>query len=387
MISDRQKPAMLDTILNFIRKRGPRRKDLFDSIQVEITSRCSARCIMCPRTSLDRWQNGDMSLETFQAASPFFNLARHVHLQGWGEPLLHPDLERMIEIVKKQSTRAGFTTNGEFLSMEKAEKYIDLGLDVVAVSLAGADRETHEAVRAGTDFEKIIKNIRDISRLKAKLRSGLPLIIISFIMLQENINHLSQVIELAADIGADRLTATNMDLIASPEMDRLGAFHPDSAHAGKYRDFMKKMEKTASSKGIELRLYPLVPEEQPVCEAYPLNNLYISFDGCLSPCPYLGLPVTEIPRYTSGRTFKIKRTCFGNINSESIPEIWEKGEYIKFRDAFRRRLSITAELYEDISCDFEVMEKADELQTEYNYKLKTRRPPHECSGCWKLLGI
>ncbi len=39
-----------------------------------------------------------MSLATFQRLAPAFRLAKFVHLQGWGEPLLHADALRMVEM-------------------------------------------------------------------------------------------------------------------------------------------------------------------------------------------------------------------------------------------------------------------------------------------------
>ena len=60
------------------------------AIQVEVTSRCTRSCAVCPRSAFaDSWLEGDLSAGLWQRLRPDLRLARHVHLQGWGEPLLH----------------------------------------------------------------------------------------------------------------------------------------------------------------------------------------------------------------------------------------------------------------------------------------------------------
>lgn len=374
---------MLNAISKFIKRlRQPRR---FDAFQIEITSRCNAKCIMCPRTTLSGWKNGDMALDTFLSLAESFDMSNHVHLQGWGEPLMHPELDNMIKAVKDSGAKAGFTTNGQLLNKERSMAYMDLGLDIMAVSLAGADKTTHEAIRIGTDFEKIVDNIREIAELKLQYRSRLPLLIISFIMLRDNIRQFPAVIDLAADIGADRVVAINMDLITDSDIDNLKVF--DIQPEEDYDEWIRLAKKRAVARNISLKVYPIKSEEQPVCEADPLNNIYISFDGCVSPCVYLGLPTRTISRFRDGVITEIDRLCYGDIKDMAISEIWDKKEYVDFRKAFRIRKSITTDLYKNISCDFEFMERANELELEYRQQLMLRKPPYACRGCYKLFGV
>jgi MoaA/NifB/PqqE/SkfB family radical SAM enzyme len=378
---------MLSTALNFIKKKMAAGKRPLDTVQVEITSRCNAACRMCPRGALPGWKSGDMNLALFRKVSDLIRQARHVHLQGWGEPLLHPDLLAMLKIAKDLQARVGLTTNGQLLGPETAETLIKGGIDVIAVSLAGADAKTHGQIRTGTDFRHIITNILSLKRLKAELGLDRPSVVISFLMLRQNVRQLPGVIGLAAELGADRVSATNLDLVWDAETDGMRAFQDLGSRAARYDDLVNKARKAASSAGIDLRLYPLIPDEQPVCEANPLKNLFVSFDGCLAPCPYLGLPAAKIPRYFMGRTTSCPRLCFGNIMEGTFSETWNSRPYAEFRQQFAGRLSVTASLYDQISCDFEVLEKAQELDQAYTARLKEMKPPRSCQGCWKLYGV
>ncbi len=378
---------MLKTILSSIRKIRAGRSLLLDSIQIEVTSRCTARCIMCPRTRLDHWRDGDLDIETFRRLTPAFRLARHVHLQGWGEPLLHPDLNEMIRLVKAASAKAGITTNGQLLSRERTRQLLELGLDLIAVSIAGADRKSHESIRVGTSFDIIMKNLHHLSQLKRDRGSKAPSLVISFIMTRSNIEQLPKVMDLAAELGAERVSAMNVDLIPDAATDSLRVFRDEKSQKGRSRRFLEDMARAAAARALSLRLYPIHAEEQPVCDANPLKSLFVAFDGSVCPCVYLGLPVERIQRFWKGETFLVERTCFGNIAAEGLEEIWSKDGYKGFRQLFEKRISATCGIYDQISCDFELLERAKELEAAYDKGLLENRAPGQCSGCWKLFGV
>lgn len=113
---------------------------------------------MCARKALiDQWNSLDMTLKTYKKISKFFPYAKSVHLQGWGEPLLHKDVIKMVKMAKKSGCSVSFTTNGTLLTRETSEEVTELGVDVIAVSIAGATRETHEKIRTGSNFEELAR--------------------------------------------------------------------------------------------------------------------------------------------------------------------------------------------------------------------------------------
>ena len=88
----------------------------------------------------------------------------YVHLQGWSKPLLHPSLMDMIREVQGR-VDFGLTTNGLLLSGHYAGKLISAGINVIAVTFAGACPSMHNAIRVGCDFNTVVNNVRGSLRL------------------------------------------------------------------------------------------------------------------------------------------------------------------------------------------------------------------------------
>ena len=362
----------MDQLLNKIKALFRGRP--FDILQIEITSRCNAHCIMCPKTHLSNWRSGDMDKKTFSAISRVFRLANYIHLQGWGEPLLHPELDDMIRRIKKEGRKCGFTTNGQLLSQDRIKGFLDLDVDVIAISMAGADEDMHESIRRGTNFKKIVEGASYIANERERLSLKRPELVLLFIMTPQNINQLPAFVELGADVGATRVVPNNVDFVPCKEIDDSRAFNRID-RAEEYAKLISRAKQKAEEKNIELRLYPLFPEEQEICEPDPLKNLYISFDGCVSPCTYLALPLDRIPIYRGGTTRYVPRTCFGNAGEEDILDIWQKEDYLHFRDIFKRRKRIA--MLNLISRAFlGGVKGTGELPA-----------PQECRGCYKLFGF
>jgi len=150
-------------------------------LQIEPVNRyCNARCPMCsikfvPESRQDEEDpfsyNGIsrkpeiMSLETFKIiASKFTDYVQNINilsLHGCGESLLDKTLPDKVEFAKKMGFKeVGFTTNCTLLKKDVTEKLLDSGLNCIIPSIDGTTKEVHEAIRPGTDFTKIIENMK-----------------------------------------------------------------------------------------------------------------------------------------------------------------------------------------------------------------------------------
>jgi MoaA/NifB/PqqE/SkfB family radical SAM enzyme len=366
---------MFERVADWIGRR-PRARP-FAAFQIEVTTRCILRCAMCPRVALaDEWRDMDLPWETFQQVAQAFDRTQHVHLQGWGEPLLHPRLCEMIALAKGAGCRVGLTTNGMRLDFETGKRFLDLDLDLIAISIAGATQHTHESIRVGSDFPLILDNVRQLLTQRADREMKRPKVEFSYLMTKTNMAELPQAVDLAASLGVDELYAINLDYVVTPEHDKLRAFACPSKKKAFERSVDDARER-ASRASLTFRPYQLDPEEVAVCEADPTKTLFISSDGWVSPCPYMGLTGrTDIPRSFAGQALRVSRLRFGNVIDRDLMEIWESPAYRAFRRQFERRLT-------------EAMARAVGVETGSGeaYHSGTLPPPEPCLTCYKLYGV
>jgi MoaA/NifB/PqqE/SkfB family radical SAM enzyme len=327
---------MMEAAVKWLGKRRPERP--FEAFQVEVTSRCNLKCVMCPVTVLaEHWPARDMAWETFERAAAAFNRTRWVHLQGWGEPMLHPRIYDMIARAKSAGCRVGFTTNGTRLTRANGERLLERGLDLIAVSIAGARPATHAAVRVGSELEKLLENLRAFISLRRERGAAEPKVEIFYLMTPGNLAELPEAVELVADLGADELVATNLDYVITPGLDALRAY--GEGPAGRELGAALEQARAAARRtGLAFRSYPLAFREMAVCDLNPLKILFISADGAVSPCVYTSLVgQTVIPRVFDGRAVEVPVVQFGNLNEQPFGEIWESAAYRGFRALFAER--------------------------------------------------
>ncbi|MBE0425887.1 MAG: radical SAM protein [Nitrospirae bacterium] len=360
----------------------------FIAFQIEPTSRCQLKCTICSRTVFsNEWVNGDMPLSVYKKISKYFHLVDDIHLQGWGEPLLHPNLFDMIQIAKAANCKTSLTTNGVLLTPNISEKLVRQGMDIIAISISGATKETHEGIRHGSHFEQFLDNIKTLSNLKAKMGSKTPKLILSFLMTKTNIKELPEAVSLAKDSGINEFVATNLDYVATQAQDDLKVFSCNKADFD-FKNYIETARKRADKLKISFRVYPLELEEVVMCEMNPLQIVFISFDGCVSPCVYLNMTKRgSLPRIFCGQQYELQRSFFGNIAKKDLMEIWESNAYKNFRKAYHNRLNLIRKAYSDIEFGMGAFNKIKDIEKSMESTLSENPLPEVCRTCYKAYNI
>ena len=118
-----------------------------------------------------------------------------VKLTG-GEPLLHPRIGEIIELVKAEDLCFTMETNGVLCTAELARLIASCKNPFVAVSLDGADSETHEWVRGVEgSFSQTLRGIQNL--VDAGIR---PQVIMT--VMRRNRGQMESLVRLAESLGA-----------------------------------------------------------------------------------------------------------------------------------------------------------------------------------------
>jgi radical SAM protein with 4Fe4S-binding SPASM domain len=139
--------------------------------EIEPTNNCNLRCRFCSREAIEKHRGlGFMPFKKFkyivgtyskQLISPV--LAMH------GEPTSHPDLPRMIKLVKDHGAHSvSITTNGTLIDEDLFMKLVNAGLDGMEISFEGTDKTNYEYQRVGAKFDVTKNNILRMCELKTQ---------------------------------------------------------------------------------------------------------------------------------------------------------------------------------------------------------------------------
>ncbi|MCP4471473.1 MAG: radical SAM protein [Gammaproteobacteria bacterium] len=170
------------------------------AVNLELTSKCNARCIMCPQELIERPQL--MTAETFYKALERINtndVFRAV-IAGYGEPTTHPRFMEFISAVGDHPGRFDMVSNGHLLD-EKKLRHLDGKIDLLVVSFSSIDADVYRGVHVKLDHERVKTNIAQAGKLLKKTSLA-----ISLTPLVECIETLPETIEWLRKQGVGELT-------------------------------------------------------------------------------------------------------------------------------------------------------------------------------------
>lgn len=287
----------------------------------EGTTRCNARCIMCPRS------NGplpihDMSMETFRrVADEVLPTALITFMQGTGEPLISKNFEEMLSVAKGYGTKVSCHTNGTVMTPARARSLVAAGINVVNFSVDAANEELFQTIRPGASLRKVLRSIEMLEQAKRELRRSNPAIGLAFVAMRRNAEELPKVVELAHQVGARWVMAKGIIPISPSTSEESLVHEPNRARAVAHEAQSRANKYHVSlSLGIELtdpeaysasRQRPM--DGRGLCQE-PWETVFITADGSVEPCCilYSGEPM-------------------GNIHEQSFAEIWNNKKYQSLR--------------------------------------------------------
>ena len=304
-------------------------------VQIEPVGECNLRCKMCPIQFRTDGQGGGpsafMSFDIFRRLIEQFHDVTELHLQGLGEPLLHPRFFDMVGFAAQRGIRVSTNTNMTVMTDARAAECVRSGLHTMHVSLDGANAAVYESIRVRARFDKVLRNLRRL--MKAKASAGaLPHVRLVAVLMRQNLDELPDLVRLASEEGAESLSVQQLchdfGEASLPERYKpMRVFIDEQTLPGEDRAHVDAVFDRAQSEarrlGIDLRLPNIEPRTHAAdvpgrtrCD-WPWRGSYISYDGKAMPCCMVATP---------------DRINFGDMARDGVAAVWNNDAYTGFRE-------------------------------------------------------
>lgn len=276
--------------LEYFKRKAFERKNLF-SIEIDITEKCNADCIFCFQGNHEN-NKSQLSFETY---SKLINDLKEMGLYyigfSGGEPFLNKEFLKMLSYAKEKGFRVSFITNGQIMNENDIEYFSKIGVDRVTVSFHSLNIDNylhHFGIKDKNLYYKSLNNIKYMIELGVSLG-------IAVTVTQKNIDELEQIMNFFIDLGL-REQDINFNTLLTGKRS-IEEIRPSEEQIKKNQKILNKAEK---EKPKEISL---------LCSA-GIISCSIDAKGNVYPCTFFN-------------------TSVGNINNESIKDIWNNSHYLK----------------------------------------------------------
>lgn len=272
--------------------------DKLQRLNIELTSKCNYTCVGCPTHDLLRGK-GSMDVDLYKKIfDEVGNDLERIFLWGYGEPLLHLQIAKMLRYSGDFSTRKIMSTTGwRFEDLTDPESLTCLG--ELIVSINGVTPETYAIHQVNGNLEKVIRGIKRVSPI---IRDSKTRFIMQTVAHKENLGELEMAEDFARNYGFDMLVIKSFNVM-DRKQETFDRFVPLGTPYSRYKEGLNDPPKKPE-KGV----YP--------CEEW----MVINWDGSVNPCcwDYRG-------EYN-----------FGNVREQRVYGVWNNIVASRHRDHIRQ---------------------------------------------------
>jgi MoaA/NifB/PqqE/SkfB family radical SAM enzyme len=297
-------------------------------------SRCNQRCQFCLWHSADTprpYWPVHLSFDKFRQIADILSDqdVAHLHFCGTGEPVLNPDLFKMIEYARKKKFTTSMMSNASSVMTPHIEEIARSGIIRFFTNIDSGFPEQLEDLKRNADWKILCSNLKKLSEVRRKENLCFK-ISIYCIAMRSNYKSFRELMHVVRDIGADELWFSYLQPFK--EMN----FTTSSQNVIQKTDFeiiTEIQEAVALGKELGLRVFP--PHYPPHsstrvnCDAMWWKMMVNLPNDKIPQERWIGNVSTHCFLAHTGEAYS-----FGNLFTDDFQEIWN-GEKMQ---SLRRQL-------------------------------------------------
>ena len=291
-------------------------------IEIEVTTRCHLKCAFCEHRYWTE-KPADMSFENFKYLVGQFPRLKWVGFAGIGSNFLNQDYIKMLKYLKDKGVYVSFVDHFDRTTEEISRQLVDLGVNHIEISMDGATKETYESIKVGCNFERTLKNISNLVKIKKEKQSPLPEIMFRYIVTKQNIKEAPDFVKIVSQIK--KLGKLREDRNAELEFTGLLAFEGNKEYAldSFPQEIKEKIAFEAKKEGVSISFAHQNPKNKRprhTCAAWV--EPFIFADGEVMAC---------CAQNENNKRENQREKSFGNVFKTPFRQIWYSKKYKDFR--------------------------------------------------------
>ncbi|WP_028921319.1 pyrroloquinoline quinone biosynthesis protein PqqE [Pseudonocardia acaciae] len=256
----------------------------------ELTHRCPLKCAYCSNPLELVTRSAELDTEAWRdvigQASDLGVL--QVHLSG-GEPLLRPDLAEIVRHTRARGCYVNLVTSGVGLDERRAGELAQAGVDHVQLSMQDAEPGPAD------EMAGIRAHRRKLAAAAVVDSLGLALTV-NVVLHRGNLDRLGAIVELAAEMGADRVELAHTQYYGWGLRNR-AALMPTPAQLADAEAVVAAARERFGDRPVISYVTADYhePYPKPCMHGWASRQLTITPDGAALPCPAASV-ITNLPR-------------------------------------------------------------------------------------------
>ena len=282
------------------------------ALLAEITHRCPLHCPYCSNPTQAR-NNHELTTDEWKRV--IHEAARLGVLQigfSGGEPLARRDLADLIRAAREANLYTNLITSGIGFDDDRISSLRDAGLDSVQLSFQSDKVDLADEIAGAHAHQRKL----DVA---AKIRAaGIPLSL-NFVIHRRNIDRLPQLIELAENLGAERVELANVQFYGWAFLNR-AALLPAPEQVVRAREIATAAKARLHGK---IDIFYVLPDyyetrPKPCLNGWGQRYLTVNPIGDVLPCPTASSAIPDLR--------------FENVRAHGVDWIWRESEsFNRFR--------------------------------------------------------
>lgn len=305
--------------------KNPHLKGSPKEVEIEITTKCHLKCVMCEHTHWDEnsYAKQQIGIDDFKKICEGFGTLHYMGIQGMGTPFLNSDFNEIIKYCYEKGMYVNIVESFSYTKDKHFDAIMKYKVDRFDISLDAGTKETYEKIRVGASFDTVLANLRKLKEYKIRHKSPFPEVFWRFVAFDLNKHEIPAFLEIVKELDLNLGHPTIVEIAGLLAFDKI----KDLDTAPIDQELIERAQKVVEGTNIKLTWNHTSNDcrSMDICPKWVQPFIMVNGDA-----------VMDCSVMMSDNRAWLHKNALGNTINTPYTEIWNNPEYKRDREAVNK---------------------------------------------------